>query len=130
MPESEFGQTFSGFYHKGKQAIEKLLHEKKGQITGAFYNKEIGDIDLVRRKVTNEKLHKGFGLAHIIDKHPDFKVNEIPKIIKNGTVIKTRNGFNILYRDFIIRINDGYKVNGQKISGNRWIVTSFEKDKK
>jgi len=119
LPESEFGQIFTGFYHKGKNAIKKLLQEKEGQITGAFYNKQLGDIDLVWGKVTNAKLHKGYGLAHILDKHPDFSLDEIPKIIKKEEITKTRNGFNI-----------SYKVNGVRISNNRWIVTSFEKEKK
>ena len=53
----------------------------------------------------------------------------MPKIIKKGEVSKTRNGFNISYKDYIIGINDGYKINGVKVSNNRWVVTSFEKKK-
>ena len=30
-PIPELGETFEGFYHKGKKAIKKLLQEKRGQ---------------------------------------------------------------------------------------------------
>ena len=123
-------KNYNGFYHSGKAAIEKLLEEKSGQITGAFYRQDIGDIDLVWGEVTNPKLHKGFGLSHIIDKHPDFNLDDMPGIIEKGTVSNTRNGFNITYKDFVIGVNDGYKVDGVKVSENRWVVTSFERKKK
>lgn len=128
LPVSEFGQVFTGFYHKGKKAIEKLLEEKQGQITGAFYRKDIGDIDLVWGKVTNAKQHKGFGLAHIVDKHPNFDVYLISKIVRYGKVEERHKGFTVKYKKYKLGIKDGYEVGGNKISKNRWIVTSFEED--
>ncbi|MCR2116238.1 hypothetical protein CUPS3781_09595, partial [Campylobacter upsaliensis] len=43
--KEEFGENFEGF--KGKEAVLKLLEEKRGQIKGAFYKEGLGDIDLV-----------------------------------------------------------------------------------
>ena len=97
-PIPELGETFEGFYHKGKKAIKKLLQEKRGQITGAFYNNEIGDIDLVWGKIINKQKKKGMGLVHILNKHPDFDLRKIPKIIKKGKLEKTYNGYNIIYK--------------------------------
>ena len=79
--------------------------------------------------MTDAKKHTGFGIAHILDKHPDFDLNKIPEIIQKGEKSETRNGFNISYKDYIIGINDGYKINNKKVINNRWIVTSFEKKK-
>ena len=127
LPVSVFGESYEGYYHSGIKAMRKVIAEKAGQVTGAFNHKELGDIDVVWGKVTDSKLHKGFGLAHILDKHPNFDLTLIPKIIKKGTIIKTRNGFNIQLGKYVIGINDGYKINGVKNNNNRWIVTSFEK---
>ncbi|EBD1777526.1 DUF3519 domain-containing protein [Campylobacter jejuni] len=41
----EFGVNFEGF--KGKEAVLKLLEEKRGQVKGAFYKEGLGEIDLV-----------------------------------------------------------------------------------
>ena len=46
-PIKEFGTNYAEFYHDLNRAINKLLAEKKGQVAGAFYRKDSGDIDLV-----------------------------------------------------------------------------------
>ncbi|MCZ6169075.1 hypothetical protein [Campylobacter ureolyticus] len=46
-PIKEFGTNYAEFYHDLNGAINKLLAEKKGQVAGAFYRKDLGDIDLV-----------------------------------------------------------------------------------
>ncbi|MEE3777476.1 hypothetical protein V2I28_08350, partial [Campylobacter sp. CX2-4080-23] len=45
-PIKEFGVNYAEFYHDGKNAIQKLLTERQGQVAGAFERKELGDIDL------------------------------------------------------------------------------------
>ncbi|MEE3777474.1 hypothetical protein V2I28_08340, partial [Campylobacter sp. CX2-4080-23] len=45
-PIREFGTNYAEFYHDGKNAIQKLLTERQGQVAGAFERKELGDIDL------------------------------------------------------------------------------------
>ncbi|WP_240328790.1 hypothetical protein [Helicobacter suis] len=42
-----FGQNFKEFYHDPKSAIAKLIETKEGQVAGAFYREDLGDIDLV-----------------------------------------------------------------------------------
>ncbi|MCR2108987.1 hypothetical protein CUPS4066_09795, partial [Campylobacter upsaliensis] len=46
-PLKEFGTNYAEFYKDGKGAIQKLLAEKQGQVSGAFYKEGLGDIDLV-----------------------------------------------------------------------------------
>ena len=78
--------------------------EYKGQVAGAFYRKELGDIDLVWGEVTGSgKEAKGYGLAKIIEKHGDeFEdiAKELDKIIQDGEVVKTHNGYNITLGDY------------------------------
>ena len=79
-PIKEFGTNYAEHYHSGESAIQKLINEAqahkesgakgeyKGQVAGAFHRKELGDIDLVWGEVTDFEKHKGYGLAHILDK--------------------------------------------------------------
>lgn len=126
QPLKEFGENYAEYYHDGKGALQKLLIEKQGQVAGAFHRKDLGDIDLVWGEVTDKIKHKGYGLSHIIDKHPDLELNIIPKIIENGEIAQRKNrekSFNIVFKDYILGINKGFNKSGE----NQWIVTAFEK---
>lgn len=125
-PIKEFGVNYAEYYHDGSRAIEKLILEKQGQVAGAFHRKELGDIDLVWGEVTDKIKHKGYGLSHIIDKHPDLDLNIIPEIVEKGDIIQRENrekSFNIVFKDYILGVNKGFN----KSVGNQWIVTAFEK---
>ena len=122
-----FGKEYKGF--TGKNAIEKLMMEKQGFVQNAFSRKDIGNIDVVYGEVTNPKTHKGYGLSHIFDKHPEMSADKIETVINKGKLEKTYNGYNIKYDDFIVGINKGYKENGEYISTDNWIVTSFKNDR-
>lgn len=122
-PLKEFGKNYAEYYHDGKGALQKLLIEKQGQVAGAFHRKDLGDIDLVWGEVTDEIKHKGYGLAHIIDKHPDLDLKLISEIIKNGKLIKDNKGrIRIQFDNKVVGIKDNWK--GDKT--NAWIVTSYE----
>lgn len=88
-PIKEFGTNYAEFYHDGDRAVTKLLLEKQGQVVGAFYKEGLGDIDLVWGEITNK--NKGYGLAHIIDKHPDFDIHILPQIVEKGEIKQTPN---------------------------------------
>lgn len=118
QPLKQFGENYAEYYHDGKGALQKLLIEKQGQVAGAFHREDLGDIDLVWGEVTDKIKHKGYGLSHIIDKHPDFDVKMIDEIVKKGEVKKSHNGFNIIYKDYRLRVNQGWN--------EKWIVTSYE----
>ncbi|EOH2300730.1 hypothetical protein ACLWTM_001683 [Campylobacter jejuni] len=95
QPLKEFGENYAEYYHDGKGALQKLLIEKQGQVAGAFHRKDLGDIDLVWGEVTDKIKHKGYGLAHIIDKHPELDLKLISDIVDKG---KLNNQNNIRYR--------------------------------
>ncbi|ENM4797002.1 hypothetical protein AB7U96_001255, partial [Campylobacter upsaliensis] len=128
----EFGVNFEGF--KGKEAVDKLLSEKRGQVKGAFYKEGLGEIDLVWG---DEKI----GLKKIIEKHlSDFEnfegkdeaekmVNALNEIIENGKII-TENGINTLWLKkgdeyYLIGLSRGWSGKGE----NEWIITSYKKTK-
>ena len=128
VPIKEFGTNYAEFYHDGKGAIDKLLTEKDGQVAGAFYRKELGDIDLVWG---NEQI----GLNKILAKHKaDFDdfggvANGLKKIIDDGKLI-SENGINTIWLKkgdeyFLTGLSKGFLGNGE----NNWIVTSYKKTK-
>ena len=128
VPIKEFGTNYAEFYHDGKGAINKLLTEREGQVAGAFYRKELGDIDLVWG---NEQI----GLNKILAKHKaDFDdfggvANGLKKIIDDGKLI-SENGINTIWLKkgdeyFLTGLSKGFLGNGE----NNWIVTSYKKTK-
>ena len=119
-PLKEFGTNYAEFYKDGKGAVEKLLAEKRGQVSGAFYKEGLGDIDLVWGD-------ENFGLRHILDKHGDeFEdiAEELDEIIQNGEAVKRKGrdeAYNIEYKGFKVGINKGFNKQGE----NKWVVTAF-----
>ncbi|EOX1264509.1 hypothetical protein ACPDI4_001027, partial [Campylobacter upsaliensis] len=103
-----------------KGAVEKLLAEQQGQVSGAFYKEGLGDIVLVWGD-------ENFGLRHILNKHGDeFEdiAEELNKIIQNGEVVKRKGrdeAYNIEYKGFKVGINKGFNKQGK----NKWVVTAF-----
>ncbi|EAL0006666.1 hypothetical protein A9452_01555 [Campylobacter upsaliensis] len=118
-PLKDFGENFAGY--KGKEAIEKLLEEKRGQVANAFYKEGLGEIDLVWGD-------ENFGLRHILNKHKgEFKnlAEQLDEIITKGEVIKRKgrkNAYNIEHNGFKVGINQGFNQKGE----NKWIVTAFD----
>ncbi|CRF40956.1 hypothetical protein [Helicobacter ailurogastricus] len=37
-----FGENFAEYAGKGAEAVKKLLQEKRGQVSGAFYREDLG----------------------------------------------------------------------------------------
>ncbi|CZE49986.1 hypothetical protein [Campylobacter geochelonis] len=129
-PIKEFGTNYAEFYHDGISAIKKLLNEKQGQVAGAFSKENLGDIDLVWGEITDAKTHKGFGLAHIIDKHPEITPKIFNDIINKGKLsTKWDGGYNIEFDGYIVGINKGWNKNGKKVANNNWVVTAFDNTK-
>ncbi|EKB9601092.1 hypothetical protein OOV31_001341, partial [Campylobacter upsaliensis] len=133
-PLKEFGTNYAEFYRDGKGAAKKLLAEKGGQVSGAFYKEGLGEIDLVWG---DEKI----GLKKIIEKHlSDFEnfegkdeaekmVNALNEIIEKGKII-TENGINTLWLKkgdeyYLVGLSKGWSGKGE----NEWIITSYKKTK-
>ena len=84
--KTEYGEAFTQFKGKPKQAIEHLLKVCRGYVPGAFHRDDIGDIDLVWG-------NRNYGLKHIELRrnktNQDFNklMEELPDIIEHGTMI-------------------------------------------
>ncbi|EDP6868566.1 hypothetical protein HRB47_001415, partial [Campylobacter upsaliensis] len=119
--KDEFGINFEGF--KGKEAINKLLEEKRGQVRGAFYKEGLGEIDLVWGD-------KNYGLEHILNKHGgEFKnlARELSEAVENGKIVKDDKGrLRLEYENKIVGIKDNWK--GEKTA--HWVVTAYVKKEK
>lgn len=140
-PLKEFGTNYAEFYKDGAGAVKKLLAEAKaaseagesfnGQVAGAFWRKELGDIDLVFGD-------ESMGLAHIVKKHGDeftqFKgdtqsdkiANALSEIVKNG-VVESKNGVNSIVlkqhgQEFRVGLSKGFDGKGE----NKWIITAYK----
>ncbi|EOD4832303.1 hypothetical protein ACJU1S_001501, partial [Campylobacter upsaliensis] len=119
--KDEFGVNFEGF--KGKEAIEKLLEEQRGQVKGAFYKEGLGEIDLVWGD-------KNYGLEHILNKHGgEFEslARELSEAVENGKIVKDDKGrLRLEYENKIVGIKDNWK--GEKTA--HWVVTAYVKKEK
>lgn len=124
--EEFFGEEFTGV--DGKEAIEKLLKEKRGHVKNAFERQEIGGIDLVWGDKNGGLLHtilkrdklfeKGKGSITGID-----MVRKIPEIIQRGEFNQDDDGrLNIDYDGYRVGLTPKYFE--QKVN---WIVTAMER---
>lgn len=120
---NSLGPEYKGY--KGKEAIDKLLKEKKGYIKGAFHRKDIGDIDLVWG---NNKM----GLKHIIKRRKETGQNlenvleNIPGVIENGKLREQnlkRKGKRYVFeqRGYRVVVSDKVYEENKKM-----ILTAFE----
>lgn len=126
VPKDEFfGERFDGYV--GADAIEKLLQEKRGYVRGAFYRKEVGDIDLVWG-------NENAGLNHLIQRRDKaYKSGEgkisgldmarkIPEIIEKGTFYDDNDDkIHIDFEEYRVAICPKYY--NEKVN---WIITAYD----
>ncbi|ENF1746508.1 Eco57I restriction-modification methylase domain-containing protein [Campylobacter upsaliensis] len=130
-PLDEFGINFEGF--KGKEAVDKLLSEKRGQVKGAFYKEGLGEIDLVwgdskkglshileRRK--EDFIKQGLDENEALERALEF-VKKIPQIIEQGEVKVGVNRAFVDTKDDRALIALDYKGKDKK-----WVITAYKMD--
>ncbi len=124
----EFGVQYTQFKHKPKQAIKWLKKVKRGECIAALHRSDIGDIDIVYGEVTDPIKHKGFGLAHIIDKHGEaikklgFEVEDfIPIVIQFGVENERKRE-----RDKIVYEQRSFRFVIKKKANKKWLLTAFD----
>ncbi|MFP6225807.1 DUF3519 domain-containing protein, partial [Helicobacter pylori] len=139
-PLKEFGTNYPEFALKPKEALEKLLQEKNGQVAGAAYREDLGGIDFVwGTPKTKESV--GYGLAHIIERRTANKINQgaseaeakeyalnivksIPEVLEKGA-----KGTDHLGRVFVDYGNKRVGLNNtwnNKDLENHWVISSYE----
>ncbi|PUD18202.1 DUF3519 domain-containing protein, partial [Helicobacter pylori] len=139
-PLKEFGKNYPEFALKPKEALEKLLQEKNGQVAGAAYREDLGGIDLVWG-TPKTKESNGYGLAHILERRisnemkkglseaeaKEYALNvvkSIPEVLEKGT-----KGTDDLGRVFVdygnkrVGLNNEWKK--EKLE-NHWVISSYE----
>ncbi|GAA7970938.1 hypothetical protein HpBT075_14720 [Helicobacter pylori] len=137
-PLKEFGTNYPEFALKPKEALEKLLQERNGQVAGAAYREDLGGIDFVWG-------NKDYGLEHILKRREkqykklgltreqakertDELLKEIPNILQKGFKEEDRPGY------AVITLNNSKvilsKFKGDNELKNHYMITSFERDEK
>ncbi len=139
-PLKEFGKNYPEFALKPKEALEKLLQEKNGQVAGAAFREDLGGIDFVwGTPKTKESV--GYGLAHILErreqqaladglseaKAKEYALNivkSIPEVLEKGS-----KGTDHLGRVFVDYGNKRVGLNNtwnNKDLENHWVISSYE----
>ncbi|MCQ2726595.1 DUF3519 domain-containing protein, partial [Helicobacter pylori] len=133
-PLKEFGKNYPEFALKPKEALEKLLQEKNGQVAGAAFREDLGGIDFVWG-------NKNYGLEHILKRREEQAiakglseaeakeyalnvVKSIPEIIEKGVKVDNNGRIAIEYQNIRVGLKDNWK--GEKLP-NHWVITSYEK---
>ncbi|RKV31684.1 hypothetical protein DD756_03655 [Helicobacter pylori] len=140
-PLKQFGKNYAEFALKPKEALEKLLQEKNGQVAGAAFRDDLGGIDFVWGKDGKD----GYGLAHILEKREkqytrlglnaeqikertDELLKSIPEVIENGTLFKDDLGrVSVELNNIRVGLKNTWDNNNLN---NHFVVTSYERDEK
>ncbi len=143
-PLKEFGKNYPEFALKPKEALEKLLQEKNGQVAGAAFRDDLGGIDFVWG-TPKTKDSSGYGLAHIIEsrekqyqklgltseqakERTNELIKEIPNILQKGLKEEDRPGYAAIILNNSKVILSKFK--GDNELKNHYMITSFEVDDK
>ncbi|MCQ2806882.1 DUF3519 domain-containing protein [Helicobacter pylori] len=139
-PLKEFGKNYPEFALKPKEALEKLLQERNGQVAGAAYREDLGGIDFVWG-TPKTKESEGYGLAHVLERREqqaladglneaeakEYALNivkSIPEVLEKGT-----KGTDHLGRVFVDYGNKRVGLNNtwnNKDLENHWVISSYE----
>ncbi|WP_241870116.1 putative barnase/colicin E5 family endoribonuclease [Helicobacter pylori] len=140
-PLKQFGKNYAEFVLRPKEALEKLLQEQNGQVTGAAFRDDLGGIDFVWGKDGED----GYGLAHILEKREkqytrlglnaeqikertDELLKSIPEVIENGTLFKDDLGrISVELNNIRVGLKNTWDDNNLN---NHFVVTSYERDEK
>ncbi|MCQ2840109.1 DUF3519 domain-containing protein, partial [Helicobacter pylori] len=140
-PLKQFGKNYAEFVLRPKEALEKLLQEKTGQVAGAAYRDDLGGIDFVWGKDGKD----GYGLAHILKKREkqytrlglkteqikertDELLKSIPEVIENGALFKDDLGrVSVELNNIRVGLKNTWDNNNLN---NHFVVTSYERDEK
>ncbi|WQW43097.1 DUF3519 domain-containing protein [Helicobacter pylori] len=139
-PLKEFGTNYPEFVLRPKEALEKLLQEKNGQVAGAAFRDDLGGIDFVWG-TPKTKDSVGYGLAHVLERREqqaladglseaeakEYALNivkSIPEVLEKGT-----KGTDHLGRVFVDYGNKRVGLNNtwnNKDLENHWVISSYE----
>ncbi|WQV18855.1 DUF3519 domain-containing protein [Helicobacter pylori] len=143
-PLKQFGKNYAEFALKPREALEKLLQEKNGQVAGAAYREDLGGIDFVWG-TPKTKDSNGYGLAHILEKREkqytrlglnaeqikertEELLKSIPEVIEKGVLFKDDLGrVSVELNNIRVGLKNTWDDNNLN---NHFMVTSYERDEK
>lgn len=133
-----FGPIYRQFKNKPVEAIKHLNRLKDGDCVDAIYRKDIGFIDIIWGEVTDPIKHKGYGLAHIIDKHGKdieslgFSIEQfIPTLILYGDLDESKQPDKLILKGHNFKVVISKKAyKNEKIINKTFVLTSFSMIKK
>ena len=117
-----------------QKRLSKFLREKKnGECIAALYRSDIGDIDIVWGEITDPIKHKGYGLAHIIDKH-ELEINKLGFNVEDFVPIVVQFGnFNLKKSDSQKKVYESETFrfvvaleNEQNGKIKKWLLSAFD----
>ncbi len=123
----EWGTAYTSMTRGGVEAVRYLINKKDGFVPGAFHRDDLGDIDIVYGRTTDDPGDKGgYGLAHIMKRHPDMTPEKLANLVENGT----RNEDEDNISAGRVYLHDGENRLVVSLSYNemqrKWVVTSFK----
>lgn len=112
----EFGPIFEGVC--GKEAVDFLIAQGKGEVRDAFYHKDIGHIDLIWGKGGEN----GYGLEKILHKHPE-AIPRLAEVVTTSRIVDQIPDRVIMVHQesgqrTIIDLEFNYNI-------RNWVVTSY-----
>lgn len=126
--QGEHGPILKQYTGKPEKALTALRRLKRGEVPGAYYHKDVGDIDLIWGKAGNpaKDYAGGYGLAHIDAKHPGV-ADKLQRILDSTEIDwKNTNKSRIQLEDsdHIVKISLNYDFKKKT-----WLLTAYEKYK-
>lgn len=117
-----FGPIFRQFHHDAQGAIEHLKQAQTGEAVAALHHPEVGDIDLVWGRTSDDPRSTGEGLAKLLRWHPEV-LGDLQGFISSLHVhqkYKTRIHLtNDLARRAAVRLDYSGKT-------KTWLLTAYE----
>jgi hypothetical protein len=122
-----FGPVFKEHSGDPAAAVARLMQERTGEVPGALYHPEIGNIDLVWGKEGDPEqgFKGGYGLAKIAAKHPEV-MGELQEILSGMSILK-RGGNRVLLESSDHKAAVSLDWLGDE---KKWLLSAYEKNKR
>lgn len=107
-----------------RDAVDRLMRDETGEVSGALHNMDVGPIDLVwgTPGSPGRDYEDGYGLSHILAKHPEISPYTLEGIVASSKKVREKgNTAEIETPDHraIIKLD----WNGRR---KKWLLTAFE----
>ena len=125
-----FGNIYTGFEGKPKEAFWFLIDHQEGDLRAVFRREDTGPIDLIWGDAN-------CGVRHILEKHINQKdfptvnqmIERITLMIHDGTISYDNADKVVLKKDgYLAIIRKNYRLDGKKPEPKTWVLTAYAKE--